>query len=83
MDQHPPRGGGRDLPRVTFLPNARIAALAIGERDFVPALSAQNLKGIAIKKNFLLAQGYIENDFEVSQWADDSYLKEALKSLEK
>ena len=69
------------FPRVTFLPNARIAALAIGERDFVPALPAQNLKGIAIKKNFLLAQGYIENDFEVSQWADDSYLREALRSL--
>lgn len=71
------------FPRVTFLPNARIAAQAIGERDFVPALSAQNLKGIEIKKNFLLAQGYIENDFEVKRWADDSYLKEALKSLEK
>jgi ABC-type nitrate/sulfonate/bicarbonate transport system substrate-binding protein len=67
------------FPRVTFLPNARIAAQAIGERDFVPALSAQNLKGIEIKKNFLLAQGYIENDFEVKQWADDSYLQEALR----
>ena len=71
------------FPRVTFLPNAQVAAQAIGERDFVPALPAQNLKGLEIKKNFLLAQGYIENDFEVMQWADDSYLREALKSLEK
>lgn len=71
------------FPRVTFLPNAQVAAQAIGERDFVPSLAAQNLKGIAIKKNFLLAEGYIGNDFEVTQWADDSYLKEALKSLEK
>jgi ABC-type nitrate/sulfonate/bicarbonate transport system substrate-binding protein len=69
------------FPRVTFLPNAQVAAQAIGERDFVPALPAQNLKGIEIKKNFLLAQGYIENDFEVKQWADDSYLQEALRSL--
>lgn len=69
------------FPRVTFLPNAQVAAQAIGERDFVPSLPAQNLQGLEIKKNFLLAQGYIENDFEVRQWADDSYLQEALRSL--
>lgn len=71
------------FPRVTFLPNARVAALAIGERDFVPALPAQNLQGLEIKKHFLLAEGYIENDFAVQRWADDSYLQEALKSLQK
>lgn len=69
------------FPRVTFLPNAKVAALAIGERDFVPALPAQNLQGLEIKKNFLLAQGYIAHDFEVKQWADNSYLQEALRTL--
>lgn len=69
------------FPRVTFLPNAKVAARAIAQHDFVPALSAKNLKGIEIKKNFLRERGYVTNDFNVQQWADDSYLNEALQSL--
>src|SRR5450830_1454844 len=69
------------FPRVSFLPNAQVAAHAIAQHDFVPALPAQNLKGLEIKKNFLRTHGYIQNDFDIQQWADDSYLAEALRSL--
>jgi ABC-type nitrate/sulfonate/bicarbonate transport system substrate-binding protein len=69
------------FPRVTFLPNAQVAARAIAQHDFVPALPAKNLKGLQIKKDFLRARGYVKNDFDVVRWADDSYLAEALRSL--
>lgn len=69
------------FPRVTFLPNAQVAARAIGQHDFVPSLSAKNLRGLEIKKNFLRSRGYVRNDVDVRQWADDSYLQEALRSL--
>lgn len=49
--------------------------------DLVPNLSAQNLAGLAIEKDFLLAHGYIANDFDVKEWADASYLSEALASF--
>jgi ABC-type nitrate/sulfonate/bicarbonate transport system substrate-binding protein len=69
------------FPRVTFFPNAKVAARAIANHDFVPSLSARNLKGIELKKNFLRDNGYIKNDFDIKDWADDSYLHEALQSL--
>ncbi len=48
---------------------------------FVPNLSAKNLAGIEIEKQFLLKHGYIRNDFNVKEWADNSFLEEALRSL--
>lgn len=69
------------FPRVTFLPNAAVAARAIAQHDFVPTLAPKNLQGLEIKKNFLRSRGYLQNDFDVREWADDSYLTQALASL--
>jgi ABC-type nitrate/sulfonate/bicarbonate transport system substrate-binding protein len=67
--------------RTTVYPDAREIARELRKYDLVPNLSAQNLVGLEIEKNFLLAHGYIEHDFDVRAWADGSYLDEALKSL--
>jgi hypothetical protein len=45
----------------------------------VPNLSPKNLAGVGVEKQFLLEQGYIRNDFDIAQWADASFLEEALK----
>ncbi len=47
--------------------------------NYVPNLSGKSLGGIEVEKNFLLEHGYIKNDFDVRAWADDSFLKQALK----
>ncbi|RJG40503.1 ABC transporter substrate-binding protein [Mesorhizobium sp. DCY119] len=67
--------------RTTIYQHAGEIAKALRNYDLVPNLSAQNLAGLTIEKNFLLSHGYIRNDFDVSAWADASYLEEALASL--
>lgn len=67
--------------RTTIYPDAGEIATALRGYDLVPNLSTQNLSGLTIEKNFLLAHGYIRNDFDVSAWTDASYLEEALASL--
>ncbi len=71
------------FPRVTFLPDAATAALAIGQRDFVPNLAPRNLAAIEAKKRFLLERGYVRNDFALSDWADAGFLQQALASLDR
>jgi len=68
--------------RVTFHPSARTIAAAIGNLDFVPNLSPQNLAATALNKDFLRARGYVRNDFDVPSWADDRLLREAHASLD-
>jgi len=53
-------------------------ACQIARYDFVPNLSKQNLAGIEVEKEFLLQRGYISNDFNVQEWADASFLEQAL-----
>lgn len=67
--------------RTTIYRDAGEIAKALRSYDLVPNLSPQNLAGLAIEKNFLRDHGYIKNDFDVSEWADTSYLEEALASL--
>lgn len=67
--------------RTTIYPHAGDIAAALRGYDLVPNLSAQNLSGLTIQKNFLLSQDYIRGDFDVSGWADASYLEEALASF--
>ncbi|MBE2213936.1 MAG: ABC transporter substrate-binding protein [Opitutaceae bacterium] len=67
--------------RVTVYPATCQIRAALPNYDLVPNLSAQNLAGLTIEKNFLLSHGYIKNDFDVNQWADHSFLAEALKGL--
>jgi len=51
---------------------------SVGKQKFLPNLSARNLAGIDVEKRFLLERGYMQNDFSVADWADSSFLEEAL-----
>jgi len=43
----------------------------------VPSLSAQNLECIKIGKDFMLSHDYINNDFDVDEWAAPEFLEQA------
>jgi hypothetical protein len=47
----------------------------------VPNLSPQNLASIEIGKDFMVRHGYIENDFDVHEWAAPEFLEQAAKEL--
>ena len=49
--------------------------------DMVPNLSPQNMAGVEIGKDFMLSHGYIENDFDVREWAAPEFLEKAAKEL--
>ena len=70
--------GATILHRVTYHPSVADTATAIAATDFLPALSPQKLAGIDRQKKFLLDHGYIKRDFDSRDWADSSYLDEAL-----
>ena len=47
----------------------------------VPNLSPQNLVSIEIGKDFMVDKGYIENDFDVHEWAAPEFLEQAAREL--
>ncbi len=49
--------------------------------DLVPTLSPYNLEALQINKDFMLSHGYIENDFDVFEWAAPEFLEQAAKEL--
>jgi len=49
--------------------------------DMVPNLSPQNMVCVEIGKDFMLSHGYIENDFDVYEWAAPEFLEKAAKEL--
>ena len=49
--------------------------------DMVPNLSAQNLAMVNIGKEFMLKNGYIKNDFDVSKWAAPEFFNQAAREL--
>ena len=49
--------------------------------DMVPNLSPQNMVCVEIGKDFMLSHGYIENDFDVFEWAAPEFLEQAAKEL--
>lgn len=67
--------------RTTLYPDEAAIAAVLPSYDLVPNLSAQNLAGLTIEKDFLRAHGYIRHDFDVATWADASFLAEANASL--
>lgn len=67
--------------RVTLYDNVKVIEKEIATTDFVPQLSPKNIAAIEILKNFLRKHGYVTNDFAASDWADNSYLEEAIRSL--
>jgi ABC-type nitrate/sulfonate/bicarbonate transport system substrate-binding protein len=58
------------------------AARVLEGYNFIPSLAPRSLVGIETQKRFLLEHGYIEKDFDVLEWADFSFLEQALKELE-
>ncbi|EIQ01679.1 ABC-type nitrate/sulfonate/bicarbonate transport system, periplasmic component [Opitutaceae bacterium TAV1] len=70
------------LQRVAFgLDIDEVRAYVATLPDFVPDLSAKNLAGIEIEKQFLLSHGYISRDFDVKAWAAPEFLEQARRSL--
>jgi ABC-type nitrate/sulfonate/bicarbonate transport system substrate-binding protein len=49
--------------------------------DMVPILSPYNLEALQINKDFMLSHGYIENDFDVHEWAAPEFLEKAATEL--
>ncbi|MBY5344717.1 ABC transporter substrate-binding protein [Rhizobium leguminosarum bv. viciae] len=49
--------------------------------DMVPSLSPYNLEALQINKDFMLSHGYIENDFDVYEWAAPEFLEKAAAEL--
>ncbi len=49
--------------------------------DLVPSLSPYNLEALQINKDFMLSHGYIENDFDVHEWAAPEFLEKAAAEL--
>jgi ABC-type nitrate/sulfonate/bicarbonate transport system substrate-binding protein len=69
------------LNKQTYYLNVEDTYEGIQEIDIVPNLSPQNLVSIEIGKDFMLEQGYIENDFDVHEWAAPEFLEQAAKEL--
>jgi ABC-type nitrate/sulfonate/bicarbonate transport system substrate-binding protein len=69
------------LNKQTYYLNVEDTYEGIKEIDIVPNLSPQNLVSIEIGKDFMFEQGYIENDFDVNEWAAPEFLEQAAKEL--
>ncbi|HIJ62370.1 MAG TPA: ABC transporter substrate-binding protein [Rhodospirillaceae bacterium] len=80
INRHP-AAAAEIFKRVTFYSTVPQIHRAIEGRDLEPNLSARNLAAITIQKDFLRSHGYVRNDFNVNDWADDRYLIEALRTL--
>ena len=69
------------LDRQTFYRDAEDTYQGIKHVDMVPNLSPQNLACVEIGKDFMVSHGYIQNDFDVHEWAAPEFLEEAAKQL--
>jgi ABC-type nitrate/sulfonate/bicarbonate transport system substrate-binding protein len=49
--------------------------------DMVPSLSPYNLEALQINKDFMFSHGYIENNFDVFEWAAPEFLEKAATEL--
>jgi ABC-type nitrate/sulfonate/bicarbonate transport system substrate-binding protein len=69
------------LDRQTFYKDEEDTYQGIKHVDIVPNLSPQNMVCVEIGKDFMLEHGYIENDFDVREWAAPEFLEKAAKEL--
>ena len=69
------------LDKQTFYLDVEDTYKGIKNVDMVPTLSPQNLAAIEIGKDFMFCHGYIENDFDVHEWAAPEFLEQAAKEL--
>lgn len=52
-------------------------------KKLAPELSERGLLALESQKRFLFDHGYIDRDFDIEGWADDSFLKAAYAEIEK
>jgi len=69
------------LDKQTFYLDPEDTYQGIKHVDMVPSLNAQNLECIKIGKDFMLEHDYIENDFDVDEWAAPEFLEQATRLL--
>ena len=69
------------LDRQTLYRDPEDTYQGIKHVDIVPNLSPQNMVCVEIGKDFMLEHGYIENDFDVREWAAPEFLEKAAKEL--
>ncbi len=69
------------LDKQTFYLDVDHTYRGIKDVDMVPNLSVQNLAAIKIGKDFMFSHGYIENDFDVSEWAAPEFMEKAAAEL--
>jgi ABC-type nitrate/sulfonate/bicarbonate transport system substrate-binding protein len=69
------------LDRNRFYSDVGITHKWISDLDFVPNLSARNLKAIEIEKDWMQSHGYIQHDFDVHEWAAPEFAEEAAREL--
>ena len=67
------------LNKQTFYRDPEDTYQGIKDVDMVPSLNAQNMKAIEIGKDFMLSHGYIQNDFDVYEWAAPEFLEEGVR----
>ncbi len=69
------------LDKQTYYLDVEDTYRGILDVDMVPNLSPYNLEALQINKDFMLSHGYIENDFDVYDWAAPEFLEQAAKEL--
>ncbi|WP_223427449.1 ABC transporter substrate-binding protein [Tateyamaria pelophila] len=69
------------LNKGTYYLDAEDTYRGIKQVDMVPTLSPYNLEALQINKDFMLSHGYIENDFDVFEWAAPEFLEKAAAEL--
>ena len=69
------------LDKQTYYLDVEDTYRGIQNVDMVPTLSPYNLEALQINKDFMLSHGYIENDFDVFEWAAPEFLEKAATEL--
>ena len=69
------------LNKTFFHPTVKETAESIAHMNFVPDFTPMNVQALDIQKEFMLKHGYIKNDFDVNDWIDSEFAKEAKKLL--
>jgi ABC-type nitrate/sulfonate/bicarbonate transport system substrate-binding protein len=69
------------LDKQTYYLDVEDTYRGIKDVDLVPSLSPYNLEALQINKDFMLSHGYIENDFDVFEWAAPEFLEKAAAEL--
>ena len=69
------------LDKQTFYRDVEDTYQGIKHIDMVPNFSPKNMASIEIGKDFMFSHGYIQNDFDVHEWAAPEFLEQAAKEL--